>query len=292
MLSALLSIGQPRPRFNPELRNELRGALEADLASTVARLGAAMWVTKHDLAQVHTCEGHYRAQKSEPFGWNSRNAEGTLVHKAIELSIATDHEHAALDLVDHAIASLLGDEGRRSPRPWLMQAGSLELAELRARANDTVVRFRECWPPLRRAWSPRTETGIGVDLCDSRVALRGKVDLVLGVARADQARCLIVDLKTGRPHAGHLDDLRFYALIQTLRVGVPPFRVASYYLDTATFQAEDVTEATLHAALRRTADGVVRMVELTDPAAAPVLTPGPTCGWCRLRSQCPESLSS
>ncbi len=158
-----------------------------------------------------------------------------MVHKAIELSISSRTEAVALDLVDHAMASLADDTRRSSPRPWLLTATPLELADLRGRAHDTVVKFQECWPRLQAAWAPRTETGIGAELCGSRIVLWGRVDLVLGVARGDEARALIVDLKTGRSYPNHLDDLRFYALVQTLRIGVPPFRVASYYLDTATF---------------------------------------------------------
>ena len=116
--------------------------------------------------------------------------------------------------------------------------------------------------------------------------LWGKVDLVLGVARGDEARSLIVDLKTGRSYPGHLDDLRFYALVQTLRIGVPPFRVASYYLDTATFHAEDVTAEMLAVAVRRTVDGAVKMARLLDPATPAALSPGPTCTWCTLRTTC------
>ena len=47
---------------------------------------------------------------------------------------------------------------------------------------------------------------------------------------------LIVDLKTGLRYQGHADDLRFYALVETLRIGVPPFRVATFYLDTARWE--------------------------------------------------------
>jgi hypothetical protein len=115
--------------------------------------------------------------------------------------------------------------------------------------------------------------------------LRGKVDLVLGQARGDEARALVVDLKTGRPYPSHLDDLRFYALVQTLRVGVPPFRVASYYLDTASFHVEDVTADTLAIAVRRTVDGVRKLVELRA-GRAPTITPGPACSWCRLATSC------
>ena len=76
-----------------------------------------------------------------------------------------------------------------------------------------------------------------VDLCDERIVLRGKYDLALGRAQGTEARVLIVDFKTGDRHGSHLDDLRYYALLETIRNGVPPFRVATYYLDASTFGA-------------------------------------------------------
>ena len=97
---------------------------------------------------------------------------------------------------------------------------------------------------------------------------------------------LIVDLKTGWSYPHHFDVLRFYALLQTLKVGVPPYRVATYYLDSATFHHEDVTEATLEVAAGRTVDGVRKIAWLLQDAGPAAITPGPTCRWCRRRDDC------
>ena len=282
----LMALGQPRPRFDPDLAAALRARLGQALAPVADALGDdQLWVTKHDLGQVHTCEGHYRAEQ-DTFGWNARTAAGTVVHKALELSVSASGQPLPLDLIDHAIDTLAADDRSRSPGPWLASAPQLELAELRARANEVVSKFLECWPPLPPAWSPRTETGIGAYLCADRIVLWGKVDLALGRAAGTEARVLLVDLKTGRSHTSHLDDLRFYALIQTLRVGVPPFRVASYYLDTATFHADDVTDDILETGVRRVVDGVKRIARLRDPAEVAALSPGPACGYCAAADGC------
>jgi hypothetical protein len=288
VMADLLALGQPRPRFHPDLGQQLRHQLETALGPLVEALPVEeLWVGKRQLGQIHACEAHWRAAQDEVgFDWSARTATGTVVHKAIELSISSRAEAVALDLVDHAMASLADDNRRSSPRPWLLTASPLELADLRGRAHDTVVKFQECWPRLQAAWAPRTETGIGAELCGSRIVLWGKVDLVLGVARGDEARSLIVDLKTVRSYPGHLDDLRFYALVQTLRIGVPPFRVASYYLDTATFHFEDVTVEMLAVAVRRTIDGATKMARLLDRSTSAAISPGPTCTWCTLRHRC------
>ncbi|HET7718366.1 MAG TPA: hypothetical protein VFK43_00270, partial [Acidimicrobiales bacterium] len=89
----------------------------------------------------------------------------------------------------------------------------------------------------------------------------------------------------------HRDDLRFYALLHTIRTGVPPFRVATYYLDSATFLPEDVTEDLLFdVALPRVVDGVTRVVELHLRSRAPRTTPGPLCSWCPRRLSCDAAL--
>jgi hypothetical protein len=242
-------------------------------------------ITKHDLSNVHTCEAYYRAEK-DSFTWGPRNAYGTVAHRALRLSVAVHGEPDPLDLVDMAIDAYLGEEEAGGLGAYLLTASRLETAELRASANDVVVQFLECFPPLRREWRPRTDTAILVKLCADRISLRGKPDLAFGQARGNEAGVLIVDLKTGWSYPHHLDDLRFYALLQTLKVGVPPFRVASYYLDSATFHPEDVTPATLEIAAGRTVDGVRKIAGLLDVDAPAAINPGPTCRWCRLRDDC------
>jgi len=178
------------------------------------------------------------------------------------------------------------DQGDSGLGRYLQAASPLDLAELRAQANDVVVQFLECFPPLHRDWRPRTDTPILVKLCAERISLRGRPDLAFGQARGTEAGVLIVDLKTGWSYPHHFDDLRFYALLQTLKVGVPPYRVASYYLDSATFHHEDVTAATLEIAAGRAVDGVRKIARLLRQAVPAAITPGPTCRWCRLRHDC------
>jgi len=288
VLDELMARGRERPRFGPEVEADLRGHLEDAVAPLVG--GAtddedALWVTKGNLGQVHACEAHFGAAAEEGFAWSAANAKGTVAHRAVELSVTFRGEPAPLELVDHALESLGREERRNSPRTWLESATPVELADLRASANDVVAKFLECWPRLSPRWSPRSESGIGAELAGGKVVLWGRVDLLLGRADGDTAKVLVVDLKTGRPHSSHLDDLRFYALVQTLRVGVPPFRVASYYLDTATFHHEDVTVEMLDLAARRAVDGIRKMAELRG-GREPTVSPGPQCGWCHLATTC------
>ena len=113
------------------------------------------------------------------------------------------------------------------------------------RGGRSGVAFLELWPPLKPQWRPRCESKVGADLLDDRIHLAGKVDLSIGVADGMRAGKVLIDLKTGGFSPSHLDDLRFYALIETIKLGVPPRRVATHYLDTGKLVPEDVTEATL-----------------------------------------------
>ena len=285
MVDELLAFHQPRPRFPPALAHSLRRRMEEALAPVAAGLERPLRTGKQGLANVHTCEAYYRAEK-DAFAWAPRNAYGTVAHRALRLSMASGADPAPLDLVDMAIGAFAAEEEVDGLGAWLRAAAPLELAELRAQANDVVVLFQECFPALRREWRPRTDTPIVVSLCDDMIALRGRPDLAFGQASGEQAGVVIVDLKTGGSYGSHLDDLRFYALLQALKTGVPPYRVATYYLDSATFHAEDVTAATLELAARRTVDGVRKIARLLEPGAPAAISPGRACRWCSRRDDC------
>lgn len=280
----LMARDQPRPTFDRSLAADIRTRLEDVLRPLASELAEVVWVSKNGLAQVHACEANYLAEQAWR-GWNAAAAEGEVTHRAIQLSVSLDGDTTPLELVDHALGHLVADEAGTLGQ-FLQTLTPPARGELRARAANAVAGFLECWPPLRASWWPRTELPVRTDLCGGKIVLAGKVDLSLGRAVGEEARCLFVDLKTGGRYPSHLDDLRFYALIQTLRIGVPPFRVASYYLDSASFAAEDVTVDTLETALRRTVDGVRKMIEVRTRARDAQVTPCPRCRYCPARSAC------
>jgi hypothetical protein len=285
----LMARGQPRPSFAPEVSIQLRDALEAGLAPVAERLGVGeLYVRKRDLVQAHSCEAHHAAERQQGFpGWSASTARGTVAHKAIELAVFIREELPPLELVDAAMQRYEDDlDDVWGPGEWLRGATATARAELRSEANERVVRFFESFPPLSPRWIPRLEAPVRVELCDGRIVVQAKADLVLGRAQGMEARVLIVDFKTGGSYPTHVDDLRFYALLETIRSGVPPFRVASYYLDSATFHSEDVDLDVLDVAVARTVAGVTKVAELHLLDREPTITPGPTCGYCSLRSGC------
>ena len=161
---------------------------------------------------------------------------------------------------DEALARLEAED--RGLGHWLQGVSEAERAELRSLAVDSFTKFLECWPPLRPAWRPVTESRLRAELCDGRVILDGKVDLSLGTAHGRTAGKVIVDFKTGTSLPVHREDLRFYAMVETLRIGVPPRMLSSYYLDRGYPISETVSLETLEATVARVADGVGRLIEL------------------------------
>jgi hypothetical protein len=78
--------------------------------------------------------------------------------------------------------------------------------------------------------------------------------------------------------------------LETLRVGVAPFRLASFYLDSGDWRHEDVDEDVLWSTVRRVTDGIARLLELRIAGRPPTESPGPPCRWCVDRAECPSAV--
>jgi hypothetical protein len=143
-----------------------------------------------------------------------------------------------------------------------------------------VTQFVECFPPLRWAWHPVTEAQVRWPL-DGPITLRAKADVVIGRPAGNESRKVLIDLKTGRIVARYREDLRFYALVETLAREVPPRAVASFSLEAGEAAVETVTTAMLRSALRRALDATSRIIELTVEGCAPKPPPSADCFRCR-----------
>lgn len=270
----------------PDIPDGLADDLLAELEGALSPLADAytsddpLWISKHRLTTIHQCEAHHVDSAAEDFSWSPQNARGIVAHRAIEIMINAHGEPPPGWLVDETLARLVDEPS--SLGQYVSGLGEYERADLRGLAVDQVSAFQECFPPIKSAWTPRTESKASVNLAGGRIVLAGKVDLTLGRPGAK----VIIDLKTGRPSSTHREDLRFYALLETMRMRIPPRKVASYYLDAARAHAEDVNEGMLRAATRRTIDGVMRIYAVTVGAQEARRQPGVQCRWCRLADSC------
>ena len=280
-----------RPMFDPDLRDELRSRLEERLEPLVELIESdsfddnTLYLSKYMLSQVLGCERKFLAERSEPFEWSPPTARGTVMHKAVELSVHWRGESSPLVLVDEALASLENTD--KSIGDYLRTCGETERAELRSKAGSSLTQFLESFPPLKPRWRPTTESPIRAELHGGLIALSGKPDLTLGQPDGTVAGKVIIDFKTGQFSPAHREDLRFYALLEALRI-LPPRLLATYYLDQGRIHSEEVTDDLLLSAAERVIDGAHRYVELVTGVRQAAVAPGPACRWCPVQPDCDE----
>jgi len=248
--------------------------------------GGELFISKHKVASVLGCEVQHLLP--DTFSWSPAVAGGQIAHRAVQLLVNWRGTPVPADLVDEAIARLTDADS--SLGTWLAGSGDADLADLRGFAIDKVIKFQECFPPLDPRAAPTTESAVRWPAVGS-IILSGKVDLAIGRPAGAESRKVIIDLKTGWASPQHLQDLRFYALVETLRTRIPPRKLASFYLDAGEPVVEDVSEGLLLAATRRTLDAVDAEIRLRIEGHEPVKRPGRSCRWCPLSSDCAEGQS-
>jgi hypothetical protein len=282
-----------RPTFAADLTQRLRDRVEE--AVRELELAEPLWIGKERLNALGRCEGSFLAKilgEGPAFEHSAATASGVLHHKAIEVEVGGRDE---LDPHDVALtaAGRLCEREERFAEYW-RELARPEQDEALMEVVRRITLFRSSFPPLRemrRELGPVSELGARAELLGGDLVLSGKIDLVLGLpvrAEPNRATRLAIDLKTGAARPQYPEDLRFYALIMTLRFGVPPYRVASFFLESGEWQAEDVSDRTLfHAADRVVA--AARASAALQNGRAPTLSPGPWCGWCPRMAECPEA---
>lgn len=270
--------------FDPAFIASLRNDIEEAFAEFGERLGdETVFMSKHRVSSVLGCEVQHLLE--DDFAWSPPIAGGQVAHRAVQLMVNWRGDPVPADVVDEAIARLASED--TSLGEWVAGLSEADLADLRGFAVDKLIKFQECFPPLDRRAAPTVESSVRWPV-DGPVVLSGKVDLTLGRPSGAESRKVIIDLKTGWVSQKHREDLRFYALVETLRMHVPPRKLASFYLDAGEPVVEDVTERLLLAASRRMLDAVNAEIELRIEGREPVKRAGVSCRWCPLADRCIE----
>lgn len=285
----LLAVQQPRPTPDPAWPDLLRRRIEDAVRGPGALLpdGMTLRINKTALDALD-CDGRYLDLRSQAFSWSPRLLLGKLAHRAIELDHAGGFRRPVGDLVAHAWMETATDRGPAAS--FMADLVGVAADGLRGAVSERVITFRESFPQLPASAEVRAEKPYIVRVAGGRIELRGVPDLVLGRALAHVRRMLLVDLKTGSRSPRHLHDMRFYALLATMATGVAPFRVATYYLDEAAWEHEDIGFDQLEAAARTVAAKLPRACELAagpPPDEELRLVAGAACGWCGRAPACP-----
>ena len=112
-------------------------------------------------------------------------------------------------------------------------------------------------PSLPARWSPRCGVRYAIPLAGGAVLLRGDADLALGASGGTRACVCLVDLTTSRLGPTSDAALAYLALLETLRTGEQPLRVAALSTaDGATIR--EVTPALLADAVELVVGAVAR----------------------------------
>ena len=282
-----------RPTFPADLSQRLRDRIED--AVRELELRDTLWLGKEKLTDHGRCEGKFTASisgEAPPFEHSVKSAAGVLSHKAVEVEVGARNELDVHTIAETA-ADRLVEREERFAEYW-RGLPSTDRDDVLMEVARRMTMFQSSFPPLkelRRELTPISEMPVKAELLGGALVLSGRIDLVLGAPdRLEPLRAtrLAIDLKTGNAYPEYPEDLRFYALLMTLRFGVPPYRVASLFLESGEWQAEDIGEQ----ALQHAAD---RVIAAARAAAAlwngrePTLTPGVYCGWCPRAETCPSA---
>jgi hypothetical protein len=102
-------------------------------------------------------------------------------------------------------------------------------------------------PRFAPGWMPRTDDRVAIPLGGGRVVLHGVFDLVVGLPRPRSASLCAIGLSTRGTWASERRSLHYLSLLETLRSGTPPFRLALLESATGRYGVEDVREEHLRA---------------------------------------------
>jgi hypothetical protein len=166
--------------------------------------------------------------------------------------------HASSAPFDDA-ALVLGASGRDDD--LVAALGDLD-ADERARLVAEVHAHHEVLaatlPSLPARWSPRCAVRYAIPLAGGAVLLRGDVDLALGASGGSRACVCLVDLTTSPLSSSTDATLAYLALLETLRAGEQPLRVAALSTADGASMVREVTAELLADAVELVFDAVER----------------------------------
>jgi hypothetical protein len=256
LLSYLRGDASRRPRVDPGLAGGLREWLEDGVAEAAASLPAGIPAIVIDRRALSVRPHLHVGEESKAV--TLQLARGALVGVLFRQFITTGRID---DPIADALAALEIDERSTAIVDFLrcLPGPTRVVLHREVVAHAAILMSR--WPAVARGWFPRTRDRISIPLAGGRIVLAGTIDLLLGAPSDGQASVCLVDVRSGERRSEHRAELHFHGLLETLRSGAAPFRLASYYTGSGEIDAEDVPDTLLTAAVRRTLDVVVRVLD-------------------------------
>jgi hypothetical protein len=262
---ALLRDTAARPSFDPGLAGGLRAWLEDAAFGVVASRGdlapALVLGPREVLGTGPGPAGPGAASVADVPGVADGGADDAALSEEAVVSrlVHVLFRRLVVDgAVEGAVVDPLGDalDACRAEGPG--GAGAATVASVEAmdegsrKALGNVVashaaHLADLLPRLAPAWMPRTDDRVAIPLAGGRIVLHGVFDLLVGLPRPERASLCALGLCTGGSWARERRSLHYLALLETLRSGTPPFRLALLETGSGRYGVEDVREEHLRA---------------------------------------------
>jgi hypothetical protein len=251
VLALLRGDAATRPCFDPGLAGGLRAWLEDAAYDVVAARGehaSPLFLGPRQLLDFYEEQGG----PAPGTGTGSGTETGTgadrlllsrLVHTILRQLVHTGEiDNPLADALDALRACADDADVRRiESLPEAARAGLADTLALHARNLSGLV------PRFAPGWMPRTNDRVAIPLAGGRIVLHGMFDLVVGLPQRRTASLCALGLSSGGPWAAARRSLHYLSLLETLRSGAPPFRLALLESASGRYGVEDVREEHLRA---------------------------------------------
>jgi hypothetical protein len=239
VLALLRGDATARPRFDPGLAGGLRAWLEDAAYDIVAARGDHAPPLFLGARQLLGSPDERRVDDSVTDQLILSRLAHALLRQLVHAGEITD---PLGDAVDALRAS--GDDAEVRHVESLSETARTALSEtlaVHARHLTALV------PRFAPGWMPRTNDRVAIPLGGGRVVLHGVCDLVVGLPQPRTASLCALGLSTGGPWVAERRSLHYLSLLETLRSGTPPFRLALLESASGRYGVEDVREEHLRA---------------------------------------------
>jgi hypothetical protein len=239
VLALLRGDANARPSFDPGLAGGLRAWLEDAAYDIVAARGDHAPPLFLGPRQLLGSPDERRVEESV----TDQLVLSRLAHALFRQLV---HAGEIIDPLGNAVDALraAGDDAEVRHVESLSETARTALSEtlaVHARHLTALV------PRFAPGWMPRTNDRVAIPLGGGRVVLHGVFDLVVGLPQPGTASLCALGLSTGGPWVAERRSLHYLSLLETLRSGAPPFRLALLESASGRYGVEDVRDEHLRA---------------------------------------------
>jgi hypothetical protein len=235
-----------RPRFDPGLAGGLRAWLEDGASELAAARGedAPPLVLGPRLLWSRPAAALDQVGEATPGRFPPEFELSCLVRVLFRQVVATGRVG---DPLVEAVDALRVDPGRAALVRHVAELSAEARAQLSSSLATHVAHLSNLTPRFADSWLPRTDDRVAIPLAGGRVVLSGVFDLLVGAPVPGTATLCALGLTTGGRWAEARTALHYLALLETLRSGSPPFRLALLHSAIGRYGVEDVREEHLRA---------------------------------------------